>query len=264
MSPKPHAKDNRCRFTSSAGRRCRLLRAEGHSSLCLQHWRREQDVRIEEHEKPEAIALVAELLGACDKLRTKTAVNDAIAKLFSLRSRKFISVRDTAVLGFLLQLSLQTLEGVDYEFNRIHNSDVWTQIIAQSIRDACGPDAPELQSEVAVAPTRKRKRGRGSCAPDARAERGSRAPDASVQRPRRRRSKMPATAKEFAAMVLDQAVKDGVITQEFLDREERRRQPVHSEDENAQGNETDQENQECVAPEESDPPFATAPTGGSR
>jgi hypothetical protein len=170
MSPKSRPKNNRCHFTSSDGRRCRLIRAEGHASLCLKHWRLDQGTSDRETQTPEAAALLAEVLGSGAKLNTETAVNDALSKLFMLRARRQVSARDTALFAYIIQLLLQTLNGAHNEFTRIHNYDAWDQVIEKAIQDACGGDVPQPKPE---SPTR-----------------------------RKRRYKVPATRREFAEQVL--------------------------------------------------------------
>src|SRR3989449_405770 len=45
MSPKPKQKqDNRCQHTTADGRRCRMPRRNDDSSLCVDHWQREQQL----------------------------------------------------------------------------------------------------------------------------------------------------------------------------------------------------------------------------
>jgi hypothetical protein len=174
MSPKSRPKNNRCHFTFSDGRRCRLIRTEGHASLCLKHWRLDQGTSDREAQSPEAAAFLAEVLGSGAKLNTETAVNDALSKLFMLRARKQVSARDTALFAYIIQLLLQTLNGTHNEFTRIHNYDAWDQVIEKAIQDAASPGDVLTAEDNSPKPKPKPKR----------------------------RHKVPRTRREFAEQIL--------------------------------------------------------------
>ncbi len=97
MSPKSQPKNDRCIYRSTRGRRCRSLLAEGHESLCLATARREHELDEQEHRSPEALAIVSQVLGTREQFKTATQVNDALAKVFALRGRKLISMRDATL-----------------------------------------------------------------------------------------------------------------------------------------------------------------------
>jgi hypothetical protein len=160
MPAKSRPKNNRCRFTSSDGRRCRLIRAEGHASLCLKHWRLDQGTSDRETQSPEAAAVLAEVLGSGAKLNTETAVNDALSKLFMLRARKQVSARDTALFAYIIQLLLQTLNGAHNEFTRIHDYAAWNQIVEKAIQDASSTGDEFGAEDDAPEPKPKAKRRR--------------------------------------------------------------------------------------------------------
>lgn len=173
MPSNPAPNDTRCEFRSSDGRRCRLSRADGHASLCSKHWRRDLGVTEREHLNPEADAAVAELLGSKTDLRTDTAVNDALAKLFTLRARKLLGLRDTAILAYIVQLLLQTLHGTEVEFKNLHGSRAWDRILEKAIQDSLEPrtglrgavgSAPALAARAPSLPSGKR----GKVAPKSR------------------------------------------------------------------------------------------------
>src|SRR3989442_11776832 len=85
MSPKPKQKqDNRCQHTTADGRRCRMPRRNDDSSLCLDHWQREQQLYAG---SVDAETLAAELLGSFKDFKTTTAVNHALGKLFALLAK---------------------------------------------------------------------------------------------------------------------------------------------------------------------------------
>ncbi len=102
--PKP---DNRCQHTTADGRRCRALRMNQDSSLCLQHWQRQQQLLCTEG--LDASALAAELLGPFQEFNTATAINHFLGKLLSLAAKDRIPTRKAAVLGYIGQLLLNSL-----------------------------------------------------------------------------------------------------------------------------------------------------------
>jgi hypothetical protein len=164
-SPK---QEERCQFTGPSGRRCKLLRARGHDSFCLHHWRSEENLADRDAQTPEAKALVAELLGSGAQLNTTTAVNDNLSKLVMLRARKQISARDTALIAYILQLLIQTLHGARVEFGRLRDYAAWDQIVEKAIQDASSSgsdqteedDSPDLPRAESRGPKPKRKRRR--------------------------------------------------------------------------------------------------------
>jgi len=159
MSPKAQ-QQNRCQHVRADGKQCALPRSAIHNSLCVHHARLEDEFAERQPNSPEAVALVAEVLGSRDQLNTTTAVNDALSKLFSLRCRKLVSIRDALVLAYIGQLLLQTLHGAEFEFNRINKSRGWDQIIGKALREALGPDAPAEETVEVSAPARKRSSAR--------------------------------------------------------------------------------------------------------
>jgi hypothetical protein len=155
MSPKDH----RCQFTGPSGRRCKLPRAKGHDSLCFNHWRR--DRKLNGEPDPDAEATVARALGFRTELRTRVAVNDLLAKLFSLRARKLVSARDATILAYIAQLILQTLPGVQHEYSQVHDFGAWDHILRKALEDVGISATPEPEPQPA-----RRSRRRASRAQD--------------------------------------------------------------------------------------------------
>ena len=100
--------DNRCQYRKSDGKRCRALRALDHPSYCAQHagW-------LLEGKKPED--LTPELLGPLGDLRTAAGVNYMLGRLVLLVAARRITTREAAVLGYLGQLLLVSVRGVNKE-----------------------------------------------------------------------------------------------------------------------------------------------------
>jgi len=111
--------DNRCEYRKSDGKRCRSLRATDHPSYCAQHagW-------LLEGKKPED--LTPELLGPLGDLRTAAGVNYMLGRLVMLVASRRISTREAAVLGYLGQLLLASVKGV--------NNEVWDAKIDRTDR----------------------------------------------------------------------------------------------------------------------------------
>ena len=130
---KPKQKqDNRCQHTTADGRRCRMPRRNDDSSLCLDHWQREQQLYAG---SVDAETLAAELLGSFKDFKTTTAVNHALGKLFALLAKNLIPARNAAVLAYIGQLLLHSLSGVKNETMRSRGPDAWLQIIRRALQN---------------------------------------------------------------------------------------------------------------------------------
>ena len=116
-----------CLHTNADGRRCRMPARPGHDSLCLPHWqRRNRDAK----------AVSVELLGPFAELTTATAVNHALAKLFSLVAQGRIPSRDAAVLAYIGQLLLNSLSAVRHEAELARGHDKWHGDLRRTLREA--------------------------------------------------------------------------------------------------------------------------------
>ena len=115
--PIPSNSDNRCEYRKSDGKRCRSLRAPDHPSYCAQHagW-------LLEGKKPED--LTQELLGPLGDLRTAAGVNYMLGRLVMRVAARRISRGEAAVLGYLAQLLLVSVKGV--------NDEVWSTRINET------------------------------------------------------------------------------------------------------------------------------------
>jgi len=128
-----------CRHTSADRRRCRMPASPGHDSLCLPHWQRQ---------KRDAQAVSAELLGPFRELTTATAVNHALAKLFSLVAQGRIASRDAAVLAYIGQLLLNSLGAVLHEAQLARGHDQWHGHLRRTLRP---PDSWRARREAMLA-----------------------------------------------------------------------------------------------------------------
>ena len=120
--------DDRCHYTSTSGRRCRMLRTNDHPSLCLQHQRQ----HLQPLTDPKTVAV--ELLGAIRDFKTATAVNQALARLFALVASNRIPPRNAAILAYICQLLLNTLPAVQHEITRTEGYSGWQHTLRQALQ----------------------------------------------------------------------------------------------------------------------------------
>jgi len=108
------APDSRCQHRTKHGKRCRMLRAASHPYLCAHHVG--QTLKLIKREKPPE-KFGTELLGPLEYLDSSSAVNYALSKLLLLAADRRIAASEAASLGYLCQLLLQTVHGVEKEQN---------------------------------------------------------------------------------------------------------------------------------------------------
>ena len=104
--------DPRCQHLTKHGKRCRMLRAPGHPRLCAHHAGHQLKL-VKREKRPERFA--AELLGPLEYLDSSSAVNYALSKLLLLAADRRIPPSEASSLGYLCQLLLQSVHGVDKE-----------------------------------------------------------------------------------------------------------------------------------------------------
>src|SRR6266852_369448 len=97
-----------CQRQFSDGRRCRMLRMDGHPSLCPFHVR-------EEKQLIEADKLGAELASLSGNLNNGTDINHVLAKVFKALADGRISARSASAFAYVGQLLLQTMPYVKNE-----------------------------------------------------------------------------------------------------------------------------------------------------
>ncbi len=138
----------RCQFTFSDGRQCRMPRHEIHVCLCRYHARREEELWGD----PES-ATARELDGLCTDLTTATGVNRALAQVFRMLAQKRVNQRDAVAFGYLGQLLLQTVDGVRAESVAAFGYKAWTSQLRSTLSPqpadssdtaACDPQATPL------------------------------------------------------------------------------------------------------------------------
>jgi hypothetical protein len=122
---------NRCRFTTTDGRRCRMYRAKGHKSLCLTHAQQEEQM-------VNAETVAAELIGPVEEYQTALCVNRTLGCLFNMIAQKRISNKDGALLAYIGQMLLQSVGStIKDEFLRVANEERGTSEWDANVLRAC-------------------------------------------------------------------------------------------------------------------------------
>jgi len=107
---------NQCTHINAAGRRCRMLVAPTHDTLCAHHLQQ----HIAAQPNPEILA--AELLESTGNLNTADRVNALLANVTKVLARQRIDRRDALAIGYLAQLLLNTVPGVQKEHHAIRSA----------------------------------------------------------------------------------------------------------------------------------------------
>src|SRR5579863_9378668 len=98
---------NQCIHINARGRRCRLLIAADHDSLCTHH------LGQSAASQPDPETLAGELLNSTGDLGTADEVNALLGNVVKLRARKLIDRKDAVAFGYLSQLLLCSLSGME-------------------------------------------------------------------------------------------------------------------------------------------------------
>ena len=95
-SARPSRPRNRCQHVTTAGRRCRMLRAPGHPGLCVFHAEQnEQFINADE--------VAAELTTGIGEFGTPIDINQALGNLFKLVAAQRIRLREARALAYISQ-----------------------------------------------------------------------------------------------------------------------------------------------------------------
>jgi hypothetical protein len=114
----PEPLPDRCQFTFSDGRQCRMGRSEIHPSLCRFHAEREDQLFGDPAPGGNVVGAaldLPELHSACRDLTTAAGVNRALAQVFRLLAQRRISRQEAATFGHLAQLLLRTISAMRQE-----------------------------------------------------------------------------------------------------------------------------------------------------
>jgi hypothetical protein len=96
-SPVATLDPQRCQFSFTDGRRCRMPRWEAHPALCISHARAGSGLHLQPAQTPNLAGELAPLSG---EFRTATDVNHALGGLFSLLAQNRIPRRNAVALGY--------------------------------------------------------------------------------------------------------------------------------------------------------------------
>jgi hypothetical protein len=124
------AVSNQCQHISPRGQHCRMLRAVD-ESFCPYHLRQ----TLASQPDPEALA--AELLESTGNLNTADRVNALLANVVKQLARQRIDRRDALAIGYLAQLLLNTVPGVQKEYQAMRASEA-KQALRKSVAEARG------------------------------------------------------------------------------------------------------------------------------
>jgi hypothetical protein len=123
----PPLNPNRCQFETSDGRRCRMLRYNGHPTLCLFH--AHDEMQLLESQRVGA-ELSASLTG---QFMTATDINFVLGKLFTATAQNRIPPRNAAILAYIGQLMLHSLHQVKKEYPFTYKYESWNNMLDNSI-----------------------------------------------------------------------------------------------------------------------------------
>lgn len=98
---------NQCNHLNARGRRCRILIASDTDSFCSHH------LAPSAVSQPDDEAPVAELLNSTGDLASVGEVNAFLGNVVKLRARRLIDRKDAVAFGYLSQLLLCTLHGME-------------------------------------------------------------------------------------------------------------------------------------------------------
>src|SRR5438445_1020183 len=111
---------DRCQFTFSDGRQCRMARSQIHPSLCPFHSEREEQLFGDPSPGGYVVGRaldLTELNPAGRDLTPAAGVNRALAQVFRLLAQRRISRQEAATFGHLAQLLLRSISAMRAEYD---------------------------------------------------------------------------------------------------------------------------------------------------
>ena len=134
----PIESTNQCNHINGAGRRCRMTIAPANDTLCAHH--------LQQHiaNQPDPEILAAELLESTGNLNTADRVNALLANVVKQLAHRRIDRQDALALGYLAQLLLNTVPGVQKEYHAIRAAEA-KQALRKSIAESQARRAMSLQ-----------------------------------------------------------------------------------------------------------------------
>ncbi|HKN76387.1 MAG TPA: hypothetical protein VJW94_14505 [Candidatus Acidoferrum sp.] len=138
---------NQCHHINARGRRCRMLIALDHDSLCQHHLAQSAASR------PDAETVASELLDSTGELATADEVNTLLANLVRQLARKRIDRKDAMAIAYASQLLLSTLPGMDKEYAASFDSEATQEAIEGDEQSREDPPTDLLEQPPQSAPS---------------------------------------------------------------------------------------------------------------
>jgi hypothetical protein len=126
LAQTPPPNPNRCQFETSDGRRCRMLRRNGHPTLCLFHARDEMQLLESQRLGSEIAASIS------GDFMTATDINFVLGKLFTALAQNRIPPRNAAILAYIGQLMLHSVPGVQKEYSFKYEYEAWNRMLEKA------------------------------------------------------------------------------------------------------------------------------------
>ena len=121
MSKQPDP-NQQCQHISPRGQRCRMLRASDQDFFCAHH------LRQVAASQPGDESLAAELLNSTGDLATVGEVNASLGNVTKLLASKEIDRKDAVAFGYLSQLLLCTLHGMEKLSDEEHDTQALDEV----------------------------------------------------------------------------------------------------------------------------------------
>ena len=149
LAQAPLPNPNRCQFETSDGRRCRMLRHNGHPTLCLFHARDEMQLL-------ESQRLGSEIASSISgDFMTATDINFVLGKLFTALAQNRIPPRNAAILAYIGQLMLHSVPSVKKEYPFVYEYETWNRMLAKATPLSRPTPVPAPVASAPAAPVTK-------------------------------------------------------------------------------------------------------------
>jgi hypothetical protein len=125
-----------CQHVTHAGRRCRMLRAENHTSFCAYHAQPRKKRTDEDSE-----ALADELFAAVEDFSNAENVSIFLENVVRQYARKRITRADAIAFGYLSQLHLNCLSAMEKEIDSRNADSNFRALFPQTWAALYGPKA---------------------------------------------------------------------------------------------------------------------------
>jgi len=137
----PRTKDStRCLFAFADGRQCCMPRSATHPALCFHHAREERQLR-------DADLVGVELASLSGDFKTANDLNHVLGKLFTLIAQGRIPARNAALLAYVGQLLLHSLDSVKREICRVQGTDAWEHLLLRAFTPRLPAPQPLVSRE---------------------------------------------------------------------------------------------------------------------